>query len=142
MTVAIVGSRKAGSDKPVRRILDKLDPGTEVVSGGQSKGVDGFVDELLRREAPYKDELEYTVYPPKHYNPGERGWGEEMLGLDPDEYGQEYHKKHYRSRNLEICLDADKMVAIKKEGAENKGTGIAVRMFEEVNDEEPMVVWT
>lgn len=142
MTVAVVGSREVGSDKPVRRVLDSLDPGTVVVSGGQPRGVDGFVDELLRHEAPYKDELGYEVYPPKHYSPEEYGWDEGMLGQDAGKYGQEYHKKHYRERNLKICLAADKMVAIKKDGAKNKGTGIAVRMFEEVNGEEPLVVWT
>lgn len=142
MTVAVVGSRKVRDEKPVREVLDTLPDGTEIVSGGQPKGVDGIVDELVRHEAPYKDDFTYTVFPPKHYDPAERGWDQGMLGEDVEEYGKEYDKKHYRSRNLEICLAADKMVAIKKRGAKNRGTGIAVRMFEEVNGEEPLVTWT
>lgn len=141
-SVAIVGSRDVEDGSRVREVMDRLvdKPSVEVVSGGQPKGVDGIVDRMMREEAPFKDEFEYTVFPPMHYDISSRWWTETELGLDVSEYGGEYRKKNYYLRNLMICRRSDKMVAIKKRKAENKGTSMAVRMFEQVNGTKAMVI--
>jgi hypothetical protein len=98
--LGIVGSRDWPSlifvKLALAKVLLKYPTITTLVSGGQPKGVDGWVPGLAR-----EFDLAYTEHPPAHYYP------------EDDPRYRPYHPSHYHERNRDIVEDVDILMAFR-----------------------------
>ena len=95
--IAVVGSRIYEDRKKVKdfifKLKEKFGDKLIIVSGGQPKGVDGFV-----KKACIQFDIIYEEFPPAHYR------FNQYCVLDASNYGKEYRVWNYNARNLKSFL--------------------------------------
>ena len=101
--VVVVGSRRWPLPDAVKRLIDSLPQDTEVVSGGQPKGVDGWA-----RAYALNRGLKYTEFPPDHYHKGPHSATMCPITDRAIEYGQMYRVEFFHIRNQRMVVYAKK----------------------------------
>jgi predicted Rossmann fold nucleotide-binding protein DprA/Smf involved in DNA uptake len=113
--VGIVGARIYTNKLKVKEFVfnlkEKFGDDVEIVSGGQSKGADGYAKKFA-----LEFDMNYVEFPPKHYT-----YNQHCI-LDRKEYGKPYRVTNYFDRNKEIAEYSDYLVAFIPEGYKSNGT--------------------
>ena len=102
--IAIVGSRVYDNKVAIKDFIFKIKNNfgldTEIVSGGQKDGADGFAKKYALEFG-----LKYVEFPPSHYN-----WNMHCK-LPATKYNKPYYVSNYFKRNKQIAEYADYIVA-------------------------------
>lgn len=101
VTVVIVGSRRWADPEDIFRLMDAMPPGTEFVSGGQPKGVDGWVKAHALARG-----LKYNEVPPDHYSENKHCLHTCPLTGERIIYGRVYQVQFYHIRNERMVVYA------------------------------------
>jgi predicted Rossmann fold nucleotide-binding protein DprA/Smf involved in DNA uptake len=130
MKVAIVGSRQYTNKRRIQEFIYKLKEKygdeSEIVSGGQKDGADGYA-----KKYALELDVKYTEFPPVHYTYNQH------CVLESYKYGKPYAVWHYHDRNKQIAEYCDVMVAFIPKDISSKGTESAIK---EANKREKKVV--
>ena len=121
--IAIVGSRVYDNKVAIKDFIFKIKNNfgldTEIVSGGQKDGADGFAKKYALEFG-----LKYVEFPPSHYN-----WN--MHCVRPvGEYSKPYYISNYMKRNKQIAEYSDIIVAFIQPGVDSRGTYDTIRHAE------------
>ena len=113
--IAIVGSRVYDNKVAIKDFIFKIKNNfgldTEIVSGGQKDGADGFAKKYALEFG-----LKYVEFPPSHYN-----WNMHCK-LPATKYNKPYYVSNYFKRNKQIADYSDIIVAFIQPGVESRGT--------------------
>ena len=113
--IAIVGSRVYDNKVDIKDFIFKIKNNfgldTEIVSGGQKDGADGFAKKYALEFG-----LKYVEFPPSHYN-----WNMHCK-LPATKYNKPYYVSNYFKRNKQIAEYCDIIVAFITEGEVSRGT--------------------
>ena len=112
--IAIVGSRVYDNKVAIKDFIFKIKNNfgldTEIVSGGQKDGADGFAKKYALEFG-----LKYVEFPPSHYN-----WNMHCK-LPATKYNKPYYVSNYFKRNKQIAEYADYIVAFIHKNSKTKG---------------------
>ena len=113
--IAIVGSRVYDNKVAIKDFIFKIKNNfgldTEIVSGGQKDGADGFAKKYALEFG-----LKYVEFPPSHYN-----WNMHCK-LPATKYNKPYYVSNYFKRNKQIAEYSNIIVAFIPDGVESRGT--------------------
>ena len=113
--IAIVGSRIYDNKIVIKDFIFKIKENfgldTEIVSGGQKDGADGFAKKFA-----LEFDMKYVEFPPRHYQ-----YNQHCI-LDRNDYGKSYHVVNFFDRNKQIAEYSDYIVAFIPEGYKSNGT--------------------
>ena len=124
--IAIVGSRVYDNKVAIKDFIFKIKNNfgldTEIVSGGQKDGADGFAKKYALEFG-----LKYVEFPPSHYN-----WN--MHCVRPvGEYNKPYYVSNYFKRNKQIAEYADYIVAFIHKNSKTKGAMHTIKEAQKLN---------
>ena len=123
--IAIVGSRIYDNKIVIKDFIFKIKENfgldTEIVSGGQKDGADGFAKKYALEFG-----LKYVEFPPSHYN-----WNMHCK-LPATKYNKPYYVSNYFKRNKQIAEYSNIIVAFIPEGLESRGTMDTIRHAEKL----------
>ena len=124
--IAIVGSRVYDNKVAIKDFIFKIKNNfgldTEIVSGGQKDGADGFAKKYALEFG-----LKYVEFPPSHYN-----WN--MHCVRPvGEYNKPYYVSNYIKRNKQIAEYADYIVAFIHKNSKTKGAMHTIKEAQKLN---------
>ena len=113
--IAIVGSRIYDNKIVIKDFIFKIKENfglkTEIVSGGQKDGADGFAKKYALEFG-----LKYVEFPPSHYN-----WNMHCK-LPATKYNKPYYVSNFFKRNKQLADYCDIIVAFMPNGQETSGT--------------------
>jgi hypothetical protein len=95
---------------------------TEIVSGGQKDGADGFAKKYALEFG-----LKYVEFPPSHYN-----WNMHCK-LPATKYNKPYYVSNYFKRNKQIAEYADYIVAFIHKNSKTKGAMHTIKEAQKLN---------
>ena len=123
--IAIVGSRVYDNKVAIKDFIFKIKNNfgldTEIVSGGQKDGADGFAKKYALEFG-----LKYVEFPPSHYN-----WNMHCK-LPATKYNKQYYVSNYFKRNKQIAEYSNIIVAFIPDGVESRGTMDTIRHGEKL----------
>ena len=124
--IAIVGSRVYDNKVAIKDFIFKIKNNfgldTEIVSGGQKDGADGFAKKYALEFG-----LKYVEFPPSHYN-----WNMHCK-LPATKYNKPYYVSNYFKRNKQIAEYADYIVAINHKNSKTKGAMHTIKEAQKLN---------
>ena len=113
--IAIVGSRVYDNKVAIKDFIFKIKNNfgldTEIVSGGQKDGADGFA-----KKYALEFDINYSEFPPAHYIYNQH------CVLESYKYGRPYATWHYHDRNKKIVEYSDVITAFIPKNTTSKGT--------------------
>ena len=124
--IAIVGSRVYDNKVAIKDFIFKIKNNfgldTEIVSGGQKDGADGF-----GKKYALEFGLKYVEFPPSHYN-----WNMHCK-LPATKYNKPYYVSNYFKRNKQIAEYADYIVAFIHKNSKTKGAMHTIKEAQKLN---------
>ena len=124
--IAIVGSRVYDNKVAIKdfifKIKDNFGLDTEIVSGGQKDGADGFAKKYALEFG-----LKYVEFPPSHYN-----WNMHCK-LPATKYNKPYYVSNYFKRNKQIAEYADYIVAFIHKNSKTNGAMHTIKEAQKLN---------
>ena len=124
--IAIVGSRVYDNKVAIKDFIFKIKNNfgldTEIVSGGQKDGADGFAKKYALEFG-----LKYVEFPPSHYN-----WNMHCK-LPATKYNKPYYVSNYFKRNKQIAEYADYIVAFIHKNSKTKGAMHTIKEAQKLN---------
>ena len=124
--IAIVGSRVYDNKVAIKDFIFKIKNNfgldTEIVSGGQKDGADGFAKKYALEFG-----LKYVAFPPSHYN-----WNMHCK-LPATKYNKPYYVSNYFKRNKQIAEYADYIVAFIHKNSKTKGAMHTIKEAQKLN---------
>ena len=124
--IAIVGSRVYDNKMAIKDFIFKIKNNfgldTEIVSGGQKDGADGFAKKYALEFG-----LKYVEFPPSHYN-----WNMHCK-LPATKYNKPYYVSNYFKRNKQIAEYADYIVAFIHKNSKTKGAMHTIKEAQKLN---------
>ena len=124
--IAIVGSRVYDNKVAIKDFIFKIKNNfgldTEIVSGGQKDGADGFAKKYALEFG-----LKYVEFPPSHYN-----WNMHC-NLPATKYNKPYYVSNYFKRNKQIAEYADYIVAFIHKNSKTKGAMHTIKEAQKLN---------
>ena len=112
--VGIVGSRAYTNKKKIKNLIFDIKqkyPESEIVSGGQQDGADGYAKKFALELG-----MNYVEFPPSHYS-----WNMHCK-LPATKYNKPYYVSNYFKRNKQIAEYSDIVIAFIPDGVESRGT--------------------
>ena len=124
--IAIVGSRIYDNKIVIKDFIFKIKENfgldTEIVSGGQKDGADGFAKKYALEFG-----LKYVEFPPSHYN-----WNM-YCKLPATKYNKPYYVSNYFKRNKEIAEYSDYVVAFIDKNSKTAGALHTIKEAQKLN---------
>ena len=124
--LAIVGSRVYDNKVAIKDFIFKIKNNfgldTEIVSGGQKDGADGFAKKYALEFG-----LKYVEFPPSHYN-----WNMHCK-LPATKYNKPYYVSNYFKRNKQIAEYADYIVAFIHKNSKTNGAMHTIKEAQKLN---------
>jgi|TARA_Y100000817_G_scaffold15240_1_gene11450 predicted Rossmann fold nucleotide-binding protein DprA/Smf involved in DNA uptake len=124
--IAIVGSRVYDNKVAIKDFIFKIKNNfgldTEIVSGGQKDGADGFAKKYALEFG-----LKYVEFPPSHYN-----WNMHCK-LPATKYNKPYYVSNYFKRNKQIAEYADYIVAFIHKNSKTNGAMHTIKEAQKLN---------
>ena len=124
--IAIVGSRVYDNKVAIKDFIFKIKNNfgldTEIVSGGQKDGADGFAKKYALEFG-----LKYVEFPPSHYN-----WNMHCK-LPATKYNKPYYVSNYFKRNKQIPEYADYIVAFIHKNSKTNGAMHTIKEAQKLN---------
>ena len=124
--IAIVGSRVYDNKVAIKDFIFKIKNNfgldTEIVSGGQKDGADGFAKKYALEFG-----LKYVEFPPSHYN-----WNMHCK-LPATKYNKPYYVSNYFKRNKQIAEYADYIVAFIHKNSKTNGAMHTIKEEQKLN---------
>ena len=124
--IAIVGSRVYDNKVSIKDFIFKIKNNfgldTEIVSGGQKDGADGFAKKYALEFG-----LKYVEFPPSHYN-----WNMHCK-LPATKYNKPYYVSNYFKRNKQIAEYADYIVAFIHKNSKTNGAMHTIKEAQKLN---------
>jgi|TARA_A100001391_G_C5035942_1_gene269613 predicted Rossmann fold nucleotide-binding protein DprA/Smf involved in DNA uptake len=124
--IAIVGSRIYDNKIVIKDFIFKIKENfgldTEIVSGGQKDGADGFAKKYALEFG-----LKYVEFPPSHYN-----WNMHCK-LPATKYNKPYYVSNYFKRNKEIAEYSDYVVAFIDKNSKTAGALHTIKEAQKLN---------
>ena len=122
--VGIVGSRAYTNKKKIKNLIFDIKqkyPESEIVSGGQQDGADGYAKKFALELG-----MNYVEFPPSHYS-----WNMHCK-LPATQYNRPYYVSNYFKRNKQIAEYSDIIVAFIQPGTESNGTNNTIQYAEKM----------
>ena len=124
--IAIVGSRIYDNKIVIKVFIFKIKENfglkTEIVSGGQKDGADGFAKKYALEFG-----LKYVEFPPSHYN-----WNMHCK-LPATKYNKPYYVSNFFKRNKQIAEYADYVVAFINRKSKTEGAMHTIKEAQKLN---------
>ena len=124
--IAIVVSRVYDNKVAIKDFIFKIKNNfgldTEIVSGGQKDGADGFAKKYALEFG-----LKYVEFPPSHYN-----WNMHCK-LPATKYNKPYYVSNYFKRNKQIAEYADYIVAFIHKNSKTNGAMHTIKEAQKLN---------
>ena len=124
--IAIVGSRIYDNKIVIKDFIFKIKENfgldTEIVSGGQKDGADGFAKKYALEFG-----LKYVEFPPSHYK-----WNMHCK-LPATKYNKPYYVSNYFKRNKEIAEYSDYVVAFIDKNSKTAGALHTIKEAQKLN---------